>query len=454
MTVPTAQVRGRRQEMGARGLPGRSLRGIWAFRGVLSGTLALLAVVSTTLVPTGAGGSSPADLGVTAKTIKFGVVVIDFAALKSVGYTLNDGNFPDAFTAIADYMNAHGGVDGRKLVPYFVETNPASSTSENTGCTALTEDDHVFIAMFPVYPDCYQVNHDTPVIGGGLPGAIPAGAAPDFNIEPPNTVYDAVQLAAFAKLGAFKEKKVGIFYGADSATSEEPVVAQDLKKLHVRVVAAAEDDAPTSDEAAQDAQAKIITVKFQNLGVNEVVAVSGIGATVYPRALLDNQSTFKPPWLATDYTDLLATAESAKRGNPYLDNVMASTPIAAFSSGWRDPAMQKCVHIVKTAYPSDTIGSPPPPNEPVTTADSQNTPYLAVYVACQDLALFAKIADTAGKNLNLATFTEAAHGLRNIAIPGAGTVSFAPGQTYAQGKAHVVVYDAKTGNLVPLPVKR
>ena len=104
----------------------------------------------------------------------------------------------------------------------------------------VTEDDKVFVVLFPVYPDCYQQAHDTPVIGGVLPGTLPASAAPDFSLTPPDAAYDPVQLAAFDKRGAFKGKKVGLFYGPDD-TSEAKVVQSDLKKLHVNVVVSAED---------------------------------------------------------------------------------------------------------------------------------------------------------------------------------------------------------------------
>ena len=45
---------------------------------------------------TQAGGSSPADQGVTSSTIRIGVSVINFAALKAVGVNLNNGNYQDA----------------------------------------------------------------------------------------------------------------------------------------------------------------------------------------------------------------------------------------------------------------------------------------------------------------------------------------------------------------------
>ena len=108
-------------------------------------------------------------------------------------------------------MNAHGGIDGRKIVPYVALDDPALTSSSLAVCTQLTEDDHVFVAIAPVYPDCYQATHDTPVIDGTLPGTLPASAAPDFNLTPPDEAYDPIQFAAFKKAGVFKGKKVGIY---------------------------------------------------------------------------------------------------------------------------------------------------------------------------------------------------------------------------------------------------
>ena len=351
-------------------------------------------------------------------------------------------------------MNAHGGVDGRKVVPYFVEMNPASLHRSTSSCSELTEDDKVFIVLFPVYPDCYQQTHDTPVIGGVLPGTLPASAAADFSLTPPDAAYDPVQLAAFDKRGAFKGKKVGLFYGPDD-TSEAKVVQTDLKKLHVDVVLSAEDGVTATDTVAADQEAQTIALRFQDAGVNEVVGVGGTGATTWPRALQDNQSTYKPPWIATNVTALESYVASAKGGNPYLDNVMTSTPVPSTYQAWVDPAMKKCAAIVRKAYPSDAIAAPVNPNSPQAASSGSDTTYAAVEAACQDLAIFAKIADGAGKNLTVASFTTAGYQLRNVIFPGTGgPVSFGPDQSYALGKANVVVYDRRSGTLVLAPPSR
>jgi hypothetical protein len=417
-------------------------------------TMALVvAVLGTMLVSasTQAGASSPADQGVTSTTIRIGISVIDFVALRAVGVTLNYGNYQHAVSALTADMNAHGGVDGRKVVPYFVVANPAVASSTSSSCSELTEDDKVFIVLFPVYPDCYQQTHDTPVIGGVLPGRLPASAAPDFSLTPPDAAYDPLQLAAFDKRGVFKGKKVGLFYGPDD-TSEAKVVQSDLKKLHVNVVASAEDGVTATDTVAVDQEAQTIALRFKDAGVNEVIGVGGTGAVTWPRALQDNQSTYKPPWIATNVTALLSYMASAKGKNPYLDNVMASTPLSSVYQVWMDPAVQKCSAIVHKAYPSDPIAAPVNPNSAQAASSGSNATYAAVEAACQDLAIFAKIADAAGKKLTVASFTKACYQLRNVTFPGSGgPVSFGPGQPYAIGKVNVVVYSPRSGVLVPAP---
>ncbi len=419
--------------------------------------LAMGALVATLLgtalaAPGVAGASSPADQGVTAKSISVGIPYVNFAALASLGVKIDEGNIPDAYNALIANMNAHGGVDGRKLVPYFAEMNPALPADAVSSCTALTEDDHVFVAMEPVYPDCYEQDHDTPVIAGSLPGTLPSGSAPDFTLLPPDEAYDPLQLAAFDKRGAFKGKKVGIFYASGSDADEVRVVQSDLKKLHVNVVLTAEDSAPATDAVASDQQVKTIAVKFQDAGVNEVIGVGGSGSTTWPKALLDNQSTYKPPWIATSEASLIASVQSAKGQNPYMDNVLTSTAVPSFYQMWKDPAVQKCVAVVRKAHPSDTIDAPVNPASPNATASGADVTYAGVVEACQYLAIFAKIAAAAGKHLTVASFTKAGYGLRNVTFPGSdGPVSFAPNQAYAIGRVNIVTYDPTSKNLVALP---
>ncbi|MGP0031624.1 MAG: ABC transporter substrate-binding protein [Acidimicrobiales bacterium] len=395
--------------------------------------------------PTPAGASSP---GVTSSTISVGVPYVNFVALHSLGVTINEGSFPDAYTAIADYINAHGGVDGRKLVVSYAEMDPAIATDQTASCSQLTEDDHIFISLSPVYPDCYQQNHHTLVIAGSLPGTLPASAAADFSLSPPDAAFDPYLLATLNKDGTFKGKKVAIFYGATSDKPEVDTVQSVLKKLHVDLVDTALDSAVSTDVVASDQDTESIAQRFQADGVKVVIGVGGSGSTTWPRALLDNQSTYKPQYIATSESSLLSYVESAKGGNPYLDGVLAGSPTPTNYQEWQDPAVQKCAAEVKKAYPSDTINAPLNPTSP----DAASVPATAVSViqACQDLYMVVKIADAAGKNLTTASFTKAGESLKNVTFPGSGgPVSFAPGKPYALGTVNLVTYSPKSETLVP-----
>ncbi len=398
-----------------------------------------------------AGASSPADRGVTVKTINVGVPYINYTALRSYGINLQVSSSPDAYGALIANMNAHGGVDGRRLVPYFVEENPALPSSATAACSQLTQDDKAFIVLAPVYPDCFQQTYDTPTIAGTLPSSVTASSAPNFSLVPPASAYDPVQLAAFAKAGVFKGKRVAVFIAADPDKPELAVVQSALKKLHVDVVLSADASTPVSDTVAADQQIGVIAQRFQDAGVNEVVAIGGAGSTEWPIALQANQSTYKPPWIATSESTLLAYAQSAKTHNPYLQNVLASTPVLTYYQEWQDPAIQKCAAIVHKAYPSDKVIPPINPRSPQATAEGTNNTFTAVEFACQYLAIFAKIANAAGKHLTVSTFTQAGYSLRHITLPGSGgPVSFGPNRPYAIGTVHMVTYDPETASLVPV----
>ncbi len=418
---------------------------IWA------GTAAFVTALGSLLVagPTTAGAaSSPADQGVTATTIAVGLPYVNFEALKSLGVTINDGSFPDAYNGVIGMINKAGGVNGRKLVLSMAEMNPSVPAEATSSCTQLTEDDHVFVAIAPVFPDCYQQTHLTPVLMGSLPGALPADVPPDFSLVPPNANFDPLQLAAFKKAGDFKGKKVAIFYGADSDAPEVKVVQNSLKKLGVPVALTAEDSVQATDAVASDQEVQSISQRFQSAGVNVVIGVGGSGSTTWPRAQFDNQSTYKPLYIATDESALISYVESTKGANPYLKYVVAASTAPTFYQQWKDPAIQKCVSAVKKAYPTDTITPPVNPTSPG-AGSSTDTTYTSVVEACQYLALFDDIAKAAGKNLTVASFTKAGFALKNADIPGIGPVSFGPGQPYATGPVTIFKYDSTSETLVP-----
>jgi hypothetical protein len=397
-------------------------------------------LVSGAVVGAGVGASSTAGAagsatqGVTATTIRIGIPYIDFSAIRKFGITLDQGNFPDAYNAIIADLNTHGGVDGRKLEPFLLAVSPVGTAPAATACTQLDKDVKVFVAIAPFEPACF-LQQGVPTISGSYQAGPASGIAPNFTLTPPQEAYDPVQLKVFAREGVFKGKKVGIFAGQTTDQEELHVVASALHSLHVPVVATAVDAGASGDQAAINQQASIIAQHFQSSGVNEVVAV-GEGSLVWPDALQANQSSYHPPFIATNEGTIETAVLAASISPTYLRGLLTSSPVPSNYQIWHTPFVQHCDHVVHHAYPSDKIT---PPTNPISGSDQT---FFSVEAACINMALFTTIAKAAGKNLTAASFEKAGYGLRNATIPGAASkVSFGPGRPYPLGSVIMVTYD-------------
>ena len=385
--------------------------------------------------------AAPSDTpGVTATTIRVGVPYVDLAALRALGVNMRWGSVPDAFDAIIDNINAHGGINGRKIVPYLVAVNPSGTAPAATACTQLTEDDTVFVAIGPLEATCY-LEHDTPVVASIYAAGTSSSVAQDFTTTPPNSAYDPLQLSVYDKQGVFKHKKVALFGGDPGDESELALVQSALAKLHVPVVTTAVDSAPEGDIAAENAQVTVIAQRFQSDGVNEVVAV-GDGSAIWPEGLSAIQSTYNPPWVATSESDFTGAVGSSDSPT-YLKNVVTSSPLTPPAAIWDNPGTQKCVALDRKDYPSNHINA-----YNASLPESEET-WLGIELACTDMALFTDIATAAGKDLTVSSFVHAGYRLKNLVLPGTNApVSFGPGRPYALGPVYMVHYDAATKAVV------
>jgi hypothetical protein len=401
---------------------------------LLAGSGAVLA--STVAAPLASAASAP---GVTKTSISVGIPYVDLAAVdQQFGLHINQGSYPDAYNALFANVNAHGGINGRKVVPVLVAVNPTGTAAAAQACTKLTQDTPVFVALSPLSPECY-LEHGIPTMNSTVTGTITAGSAQNFSLTPPSTAYDPIQLALLAKQGVFKGKKVAVF-GETADAAEVKVVDAALAKDHVRVVQSAIDSAPTTDSAASAQEQQVIAQKFQSAGANEVVAV-GNGSASWPTYEQQNQSTYNPQWVATSESDLAGTLTGNKSvASTYLKNVVASSPTPSAAATWQEPAVQQCVRTIKKAYPSDSIASPI--EQPTVTT------YTAPINACVQVRLFEAIAKAAPKALTTSSFTKAGYELHNVTLAGTGVpVSFAPGRAYPLGPVYLAHFDSSTGQL-------
>jgi ABC-type branched-subunit amino acid transport system substrate-binding protein len=410
--------------------------------------LAVLLISLTVLsqaVAFGTAGAAQTGQGVTPSTITIGITYPDVAAIRNL-INVDPGDYQAAYTALIDQINAAGGINGRKIVPEFAAVDPLGTAAAATACTQLTEDDHVFLTMgFFQAPDvaCYVQTHDTPIIGASLSASQAAAArAPWFNPQISDSDLIPKEMAIFKQEGAFTGKKVGVV-GTSADSVEMALIGPALKKLRVDVVQTAVNSVPDTDTTAQVAEYQSIAEKFQSSGVNLVVAVGNSG-NGWPSALQDNQSTYMPRFIATDYIDLDAyTSNKAGHSNAILKDVLTAGYTPPPNVIWDDPAMKKCVATILKANPTDNI------NNPVTATSTTPVTWTAPEVACQQLALFTDIVKAAGKTLNNQTFLKGGQSLTHVTIPGGGgTYNFSGGHNDGDGPVFVYSWSPSANNLV------
>jgi hypothetical protein len=95
--------------------------------------------------------------GVTATTISLGVYTVQaFSKVTaSAGLNIATGDQEAQARAVINYLNAHGGIAGRRIVPVFHDFDVARAATDvnseyESACSAFTQDNHVYAVATPV----------------------------------------------------------------------------------------------------------------------------------------------------------------------------------------------------------------------------------------------------------------------------------------------------------------
>ncbi len=404
----------------------------------LAGLLQLLAIAAD-------GAQSESGTGVTSKTIVVGVTEPDTAAIKAI-INIDAGNAQLDYSTLINQVNAQGGINGRKIVAIYEPVDPIGTAPAAAVCTTLTEDDHVFITMgFFQAADtaCYVSAHDTPIVGASLTSAAAAAAqAPWYNTSLSDTDLIPKEMSAFDSEGVFTGKKVGVV-GSNVDTAEMSQVIPALHNAKADVVQTATNDTPTSDTTAMNAQYNLIAQKFQQAGVDLVVAVGNAGEQ-FPDALQSNQSTYLPRIIATDQPDFEAYTESASAmPQVYFKNALTAGGIPPANVLWEANGMQKCIAKLRAVPGNEKIGNPL-----TATAKTQPT-WDDPEEACEQVPLLVDLLKAAGKTLNNETLAKGADTLTHLTIPGnGGAFNFSNGHNDGDGPAYIFEWSAAQDKMV------
>ena len=101
---------------------------------------------TSTTTAANSGASNASAVGVTPTEIKLGVALVDFSCVRNFTDTIRE-NQDQVYNAYINDINEKGGIDGRKIVPFFESYCPVGSSGPLNVCTKLTEDDKVFAVL-------------------------------------------------------------------------------------------------------------------------------------------------------------------------------------------------------------------------------------------------------------------------------------------------------------------
>lgn len=239
--------------------------------------------------PTGATGAvSALPAG---RPIKVGAYGLS-AGNASLATGASIGDAEKMSTAVANWVNAHGGAGGRPIELVQAVTDASSSTpieqQDQAACAKFTEDQHVevvvsIVVTSPTFYDCLA-KANTPYIANTITGPDSAyyDTHPVFSTSPTKDRVALNQVEALVQMGYFKDPgaKVGIVYADHPWWTSAAKVFKDQAGTHG--VAIADEFAickPCSTDQ-QTNEARNAVLRFQGAGITHVVFVTDLQSGV------------------------------------------------------------------------------------------------------------------------------------------------------------------------------
>jgi ABC-type branched-subunit amino acid transport system substrate-binding protein len=384
--------------------------------------------------------------GVTATSVKVGVMLINYGCIKQFVDSIRE-NEQQTWNLYFDYINAHGGVaGGKKLVPDFKTYCPINNTGELAACTQFTDDDKVFAAMGTFYDPtgdaqlCFAKQHDTPIIADSLTQDLVGRAQGGLMVTPDITPDRRLRviMSLLETEGTLTGKTVAVLGETTAKPRIEAVVDPALQSMGVKRGADASLTITGSDTTAAQQQLDAFIERWKTQGVNAVVL---IGDAASSKQFIEKLKKEMPELLlVADTTSVLDGARDEQKAhvtpNPYDGIITAEgqtglehqqTPHGAFCRG---------------IYEQATGLKMPSPNAVVKDAHGQRLDlYGQIEDACLYPEMFKQIADRVGPYLDAPNWADAVNHFGHIEDMSTIYASLHTGKYDADDTYSLVAYD-------------
>ena len=408
---------------------------------------------STTTAKSAPGSSVSKALGqgVTASTIKVGVVVPDFDCFKQFVDQIRVGQ-DKIWAAYIDEINQNGGVHNRQLVMDFKQYCPVPGIGVQASamCTQFTEDDKVFALMGTfvdftgVAHQCVTGQHHTILMTFLVDKAWMDKAPAALLISPDIAKERRVQviLTLLGREKTLEGKKVAVLGETVTKPTVDSTLTPGLKKLGVATGTAAVLAISGSDTTQAQLQLDSFIERWKSEGVD---AIFMTGQQVSSKQFVEKIRKAMPKVvLIADNGEVNGYGQDYVvhhiTPNPYEGIIGADGETGAQhdkGANWKTCAAIYEKHFHKPAPVWDTI-IPGPGGK---TIDVYNT----IEDACTLTVLFHDIADKAGPTLNNDSWANAVANYGQIRVMDSKYGSLHTGKYDADNTFRLVEFDSSIG---------
>ncbi|HPU38553.1 MAG TPA: ABC transporter substrate-binding protein, partial [Microthrixaceae bacterium] len=388
--------------------------------------------------------------GITETSIKLGIADLDFGKIKEqFGVDTSGGGnaMPDeVMPALVKALNDSGGINGRKVEIVTSKFVPVGTETSEATCRKLIEDEKVFAVIGTFLGDnglCVTETHKTPYFSGwGLNAERQARSnAPFITVQASEEDLAAEQMKTAIKAGVFKDKKVAVYWDAETNDALiNDVLIPTLEKGGVTVVGSAKLPESGGDQVKSGQDIDTIFERFKADGADAVVINSGLGVPI-PAI---ERSTWSPRWVFT--------------------NAQSSSSLTGF--GLKTPARLTDAAAVTVAIPQEVMEKSPgyldclkrinansdlnlKPTDDRRAKDFEGSAgAVNVPVACQSWDLTVKVLEAAGKNPTSSSIIAGLSKLKSFSLPGLENASLSPTRWGAGAEPLTWHFDVAKGAFV------
>ncbi len=392
-------------------------------------------------------------IGVTATTIKVGVALVDFGPIEQFTDVIRQmADQKKIYGIYIDYINAHGGINGRKIVPVYKFYSPLGSAGPLAVCTSLTQDEKVF-AVVGTFIDfsgdaqqCIAKQEKRVLMTFNLTQAmidkVPPGLMLTPGLIPERSASILIQLLTKQKL--LDGRTVAVLGDVTQNNVVKKTIVPGLKKAGVKTgISAVLNVGTTGDTSAAVTQLDSFMERWKTEHVDTIFLSGDLASTkIFVQQV---KRTFPNMEFIGDNTDVLNGAQQLQQAgvkpNPYEGVITAGGPTA---KEYDESANYKyCADIYKNA----TGQAAPDAEHTIKLPNGKiNDVYGAFNDACQLMAMFHDIGQRVGPYLNNTNWENTVNNFGPITNRGSGPyATLTKGKYSADDNWRLQSYDSTLG---------